>query len=66
MNIWNNFDLNVWNIEEKIIENLSNWKKWNKLITELKEKNWDLIVNFLRSISKTPRQIAKILRNWKK
>ena len=49
-----------------LFEPLSSWKKWHNLLAELKEKNWFLIVNYLRSISKTPDQIAKILRHKNK
>jgi hypothetical protein len=52
--------------EEDILESLSTWKKWNILLDELIQINWDKIVSLLRNEWKKPRFIAKILKFYKK
>jgi len=46
--------------DNDVLELLSRWKKWNKLLSELKEKDSDRVLE-LRRNWKTPREIQKIL-----
>ncbi len=42
-------------------EELSTWKKWNKLLKELRKKYWANTVAKLRGKWNTPEQVAEIL-----